>query len=365
MKVKRLLKLAGFSLIEIILVLVIISMILLMAQGYFQQQTQQARIDKTVLQMQQVLNAGLTFYVQNGSWPPPTLADLQQANGSIACLQGLPLGSSVCGIAYLPTNLRNPFDNPYQMSWYSASNCQSNYTGGTCPIFYVWTKINAGIDTYAVTTAIAGKLPLSYTANSTAVGNAYIPPATGLPCAPGSDSSTSGCYIVAAINAPGQNLSNASAVNFAGLYHHGACVPVPICPQNMEPQIMVVPVSVSGTLTPPITTGGTPNVYPISSFTAFAEGGPGSGLTPNNCPIQPNPPASGSQCINNVGASATDYWRVCLQITTENGDVASTYSSQSGSSTSPWGQYVTVMAVTRCAVANEPAGSNYTSVYSN
>ena len=43
-------------------------------------------------------------------------------------------------------------------------------------------------------------------------------------------SSANTCEVVAAVNIPGQNLNNAGAVTFAGLYYHGGCVPVPQCP---------------------------------------------------------------------------------------------------------------------------------------
>src|SRR5580704_3955793 len=59
----------GFTLIEMLLVLVIVSSLIYMLFGYVQQKTMQMRIDRTSLQMQQILNAGLSYYVGNGKWP--------------------------------------------------------------------------------------------------------------------------------------------------------------------------------------------------------------------------------------------------------------------------------------------------------
>lgn len=310
----------GFTLIELLLVMVIISIIIYASIGYIQQKIQQMRIDRTSTQMQQILNAGLAYYVANGQWPPAA------STTDLSALQG----------TYLPpssVSLVNPWGKPYQIS-------------SSAQLFYVWTQTTTVTTSGASAAAnvIAGTLPLAYT--STAAGT---PPAAGSQC-----TNQNSCYVVASVNIPGQNLNNARAVNFAGLYHHGACVPVPSCPVDasgttMTPQIMVVPVSVSGLNDTDQPSPAKSNVYPISSFTAYATS---AATNPNAC-------TGGTQVactpINPV-AGAT-YWRVCLQVVTEKGTVSS-------SAGSAWGQYVTLMAITRCAITNEPSGSGF-SIYSN
>ena len=59
----------GFSLFEILLVMVIVGVFIAMGTNYVQQRTIQARIDKSVMDMQQILNAGMSYYVANGKWP--------------------------------------------------------------------------------------------------------------------------------------------------------------------------------------------------------------------------------------------------------------------------------------------------------
>jgi hypothetical protein len=107
-----------------------------------------------------------------------------------------------------------------------------------------------------------------------------------------------------------------------------------------------MPVSVSG-----VNDQGSNNIYPLSSFTAYSTA---PGAAPAACtggtavactPINGNVPASGM------------YWRVCMQVITEKGDVQATR-------TDMWGQSVTMAAFTRCSISNEPAGSTF-SVYSH
>src|SRR5690348_9067739 len=59
----------GFSLVELLLVMVIVSFLTVMGVGYLNQKTEIMRVDRTVLQMQNILNAGLAYYVANNAWP--------------------------------------------------------------------------------------------------------------------------------------------------------------------------------------------------------------------------------------------------------------------------------------------------------
>lgn len=335
----------GFTLIEMLLVMVIIGMIVVMGLGYYQQKTLEMRIDRTAGQIQQILNAGLSYYVSNGHWP-----------ASLECLQGIEAnGSTNCTQQYLPTNLISPWGETF-----TVTSTKSN--------FYVSTPINADTPTNAAAQAntLSGRLALSYTANDDTATPPLAETCTG-----------STCYVVATVNVPGQNLNNASAVNYAGLYHHGACVPVPQCPVDsqgnaMTPEIITVPASLSGVndMSVPQNSGGSQTLglkylYPISSFTAYATSDNGTGT-----PKTTNPPActnstfTTSSCTQNVsGEPASAYWRVCVQIVTTKGDVSKTNTGSQDADTA-WGQTATIAAFTRCVITNEPSGSNF-NVYSN
>lgn len=313
----------GVTLIEILLVLVLIGIILYSMIGYMQQRAQAMRIDRASIYMQQILNAGLAYYVVNGTWPV-SLTTLQTNNG------------------YLPpgANLTNPWGLPYFAG--PGQPPVTNPSLRTPPrVFYVWTAIPGGTGSEASVTAaqIAGALPLGYVTSTNA-----RPPTQATACGQGTQ-----CIAVGTVNVPGQNLNNANAVTFAGIYRQGACVPVPACPvdQNntpLVPEILVAPVSVSGNNVNNTT------AYPITSFTAYAVGNQPLDASPPRCFQSTEAPS----CISNInGTPAVAYWRVCLKVITQWGDV------QAGSN-SQWGSNVALMAITRCAIPNEPAGSTFT-----
>ena len=324
----------GFTLIEILLVLTIVSVIFGMAIVYLQQKTQAMRIDRGTLQMQQVLNAALAYYVAKGAWPVP-------ATGIGTTLYLLNQNSLLATEGYIPITTALPFKSPWGLTY---------QIGATNSNFYIFSSLV----TYprmpeatmrAIGTQLSGRLPLSFTTTSTSI----------TPTQPGNCSGSGSCFVVASVTVPGQNLNQADAVRFANLYHHGGCVPVPECPfdpgsgARMKAEIIVVPVSVSGLNDVDTSTPG--NIYPISSFSAYATGN-GTGANPPACS------AGAEQVACDPVGTATNYWRACLEVVTEKGLV------KSDPGNTAWGQYVTLLAVTRCAITNEPSGSPFT-VYSN
>lgn len=322
-------KIQGFTLIEMLLVMVIISIIIYASVGYVMQRAEQIRVDRTSLQMQQILNAGLSYYIDHGSWP---------AGPTLTALQG----------TYLPpaaVTFKSGWGQDFQI--YAAPPSAPPPAPATTRLFYVMTPIisqTASGTAAAAAQTIAGLIPMGYVSPNGPGGG-------GTPPNPGNCPATATtCWVVGSVNIPGQNINNARAMNFAGLYHHGACVPVPECPVDvtnaqMQPEVMIVPVSVSGTYN----TGDNTSVYPISSFTAYAKG-------PTAATAGPPPACSAGDTAQSCGAVVTpsgSYWRACLQVVTERGDVAA-------NRTDAWGGNVTLAAFTRCAVVNEQAGSPFT-----
>jgi hypothetical protein len=138
----------------------------------------------------------------------------------------------------------------------------------------------------------------------------------------------------------------------------------------MTASIFVLPQSVSGVLG---TTPTPPNIYPISSFTAFVTTSSPvlNGTNVKTCESMQLPdnnssttPTATANCLpGTAGAivSGTSYWRVCLDVWTQNGRAVDQSANQS--STSTWGQYANVAAFTRCVPGNppkEPMGSDFT-----
>lgn len=334
----------GFTLVEMLLVLTVISAIMYGMITYLQQRTVQTQIDKTSVQMQQILSAALAYYVANGNWP-----GVVDNVAAIPCLQATVAAASTCQNPYLPFSPNNPWNLQYNAA----------PVGPSGTMFAVWTAIPSSVNMptsgSTIATIIMGTLPLAYTSGDP--GTATTPPAQGTVCATtaskGSSPSVAPCNVVAAVNIPAQNLNTAMAVNFAGLYHHGGCVPVPTCPSGMTAQVMIVPVSVSGVNDSSPST----NAYPISSFTGYA-------TAPSSDPPPACDPAGASSAPVYCSGLASQplpgtFWRACIQVVTEKGDVSTTNTN----SNPPWGANETLMAITRCAMTSEPAGSTF-GVYS-
>lgn len=326
----------GLTLLEVLMVMVIISAFILFGVNYINQRTQEIRIDRTVSQMQQVLNAALSYYVDNGTWPCIT----NTLPAPLCISDGTPYELTVlqAGGKYLPAT---GFVSPWNGVTYKMS------VPVTKSLFSVSVTLPTMANQWAIATYIAGKLPLAK------IDATCLPP----PAAPAAT-----CSVTAYVGIPAQSLNNASAVNFSGLYHHGGCVPVPTCPVDnktgtaMTPQIFVIPVSVSG-----VNDTGSNNVYPLTSFTAYAVGG--TNTTPALCKDASS--IGGDDCTDINGTSdvgVTKYWRACLQVVTSLGDVSTTRTDVAAASL--WGQSVTLAAYTRCGISGEPAGSTF-SVFGN
>jgi prepilin-type N-terminal cleavage/methylation domain-containing protein len=307
-------KQSGVTLLEMMLVMVIAAAMVSMLIGYVQQKTAEMRRDRVALQMEQILNAGLAYYVNKTTWPVTTAPNCPAGTETINILQTQ---------GYLPTGtIVNP--------WGKTFNITCNAATGT---FSVSTDVTK---TYEAN-ILAGRVPMA---------------------------SIAGTVVTAMVSIPGQNLNNARAVNFAGMYKSGGCVPAPKCPMNMKPAIFVIPTSVTGyndpmTIDPWTGTPNAANMYPITSFTAFARGdgnGDPTAGAPQDCATKTSP--NWISC--DVAEAGTQYWRVCLAIITEKGVV---YPSASESLPTLHGANMgSILAITRCvpnAGVETPHGSSF------
>jgi prepilin-type N-terminal cleavage/methylation domain-containing protein len=290
----------GFTLIEMMLVLVIISSIMGMLANFTTQQTARIIRDRATVQIQQILNAGLAYYVNTGTWPNYNTSSFTCPSSSLSTL--VP--------TYLPT-MNNPYvaQGPYTIS---------------CSAGGVLFNVSLTTSSSAEASVLAGMLPMG---------------------------TASGSIVTASVNVPGQNLNNARSVNQAGVYHNGACVPVPNCPgatsgsTAMSPSIYVAAAQVMGTND---SASSNPNLYPLTGFTAYAVGG--TSTTPPQCP----PLTGNASCSPPFGTTSQNYWRVCIDVSTTAGDLPSNASGTGGTGNNSWARFQTLLAVTRCV----PSSSN-------
>jgi len=337
--------------------MVIISMMLYLGLGYMQQKTFEQQIDRTALQIQQILNAALNYYVINGSWP------LKNLNEQLNPQQVLQKNGY---LSYTGT-MNNPWGDSVQPTYQVGSPSMNG------PFFFVFTAIGSTPTAVAAAQAIAGKVPAGMACNNYNQTSGQC----STPCGNGVE-----CFIVASVNTPGQSANNAIGVNYAGLYHSGACVKAPACPKqvgnppvNMSPDIMVVPVSVAGANDAPTgstcsatnLSGCSISTYPITNFTGYATSSAqvltsGTAATPPSCA---NPTISpGAACISDSNntpltntAAGDTYWRVCIAVSA---DKSGSPITPTGPNTNPWGQLMgTVMVLTRCVPAGESMGSGF------
>ncbi len=329
----------GFTLLEVMLVLLIGATLLGMFLNYTSTAADQAARNKTSIQTQEIINAALAYYLQYGSWPGTknTWTCVDPTNSALISGFYLPQGVAKTAIGSCAIGAwLSPYRNVYLTSW-----------DGTSGNFYVITQIPTGAKAPANSLIISGLTPLGVTTTSQPTLPLVTSPSAA--CA-----ATGSCYVMGGTQQPGQNLMNARSANFAGVYAHGACVPAPQCPAGLKAFIYAA----AGQVTGSSDTVDPTKVYPIEGFMIDAVGKAGNpyGTDPvipsqlGNCGDR----TSNSQGCPGLPSTAT-YWRVCMKILTQNTDHPFTNGANS-----TWGGSTTIVVFTRCAPLNENSGTPFT-----
>ncbi len=92
---------SGFTLIELLFIVAIIGVILSLTINSYQQRTNNLKVEKTALQMQAILQAGVTYFNDNGCWPSQPTDNTCPKNAP-DFNDYLPVGNNI-----------NPWGNPY------------------------------------------------------------------------------------------------------------------------------------------------------------------------------------------------------------------------------------------------------------
>jgi prepilin-type N-terminal cleavage/methylation domain-containing protein len=355
-------RLKGFTLLEMLLVLAVAASAIVLFLNFTTAQFTQQRRDRTAIQMQQILSAGLAYYVANGSWPT-----------SVAALQGsyLPSGKIVSGWGGAYTITSSASSPLFSVSVTLPSIPEASILAGMVPLgsnTLPFAPIPAivGCDYMVPTSGLPTEVDINVNvpcggscgtlgSNDTLIRSVY----SGTCQPPGTQPSTT---VTGSVTLPGQNLNNASAINYAGLYSDGACVPAPVCPSGMVAQIFTSPAAVAGVTSVSGCSGSTGNcsvvqTSPIYSFNTYAVGASGA-----NTPVAATPGpvdclSGGAVACVFTGQAAADpssttYWRVCLQVSNQNGTITNT--NKSSDQGVNMGE---IMAFTRCSTPGEPSGT--------
>jgi len=143
MNIKKKIIFSGFTLIELLFIIAIIGVIAAASMSIVKQRAQETKVEKTALQIQQFVQAGIAYYMDNSCWP---------VKG------GTPTGCAVTKPpsfdGYIPVNgstdkTTNPFGKQY--SWGTLNNM-------------FWIKTDA--TTVPIAKRIAGMLPQTVTQGS-------------------------------------------------------------------------------------------------------------------------------------------------------------------------------------------------------
>lgn len=385
MKVLNLKNSKGFTLLEMTLVLVVAASILVMILGYVTQKSTELRRDRTSLQIQQILNAALAYYVDNGTWPvPQCTAGGGGGGGNCGCGSWFDLTTLQQSGYLLPStaSLVSPWGQGYLVSCNDKVTTGGGGGGGSATTKQITGtfSVQTNVTNPNEAVIIAGRLPFGFVSDSD--GSALSPPTAGS-CTLTPPYANTCTMVLSSVSIPGQNLNNARSINFAGIYNNGACVPAPVCPGGMKPQIFVTPTQVNGNWN----INNSSALYPIESFAAFARGknyagDPGLNNEVFDCEVVTNPPTPtgggapricnsfsgmyGEPTVPATGKPAdpanTLYWRVCLAIVTEAGRITFPNSStQQGLFPEGVQQGLnmgTIMVLTRC-VPTDTNGKPY------
>ena len=315
MSIIRIGKTEGFSLLEVMLVILILSMIAVFALRMQGPKFRETLVDRSATQIKQIMEAATSYYIDNGTWPITTALQ-PSINAPYPALypSNITMLTGAGNTTYLPNTILDPtkqntmispFGTPYLIG--PAPGQIYGGPGDSATLF----EIEVDTKDPQIATLLKSKLPLSFVSNTT--------------------------VITAYVNIPSYDYNHAKALSDVGVYHPGDCIPVPsyACPTGLQAATFVTleqaygfGIDPSQTSEPDDTT-----VYPITGSSAYVipgTGAHGNPISADKCPsTATTPPSSyilpdaqeGSPAKPANAACPTGEDRVCVDIRTSNGPV--------------------------------------------
>jgi type II secretory pathway pseudopilin PulG len=299
----------GFTLLEMMLVIVIMISIVVMSIRYIQVKTTQTLINRTSLQAQQILSAATSYYVNNHT-------DLQTGSSTNPGSGYTNEWPTTFGdlVNYLPTRLigkAQKAPGPYGPGTYTIAT-----TDGTAKRF----ELDITTKTVVEAQQLLSKLPLASIRKS----NLKL--------------------VKVYINIPSYDYNHARTVSDVGIYHPGDLITVKNqCPAGLTQSVYAVPESAYGFSNGKLDT----NAYPISGLMAYVKGD-GKTEAPAKCYLNEAVKNHFNPGVQKEGQAGQ--YRVCESVNTPNGPAIFT-NSNSVSLTNNI-KYFSIMVITKCSYKN-------------
>ncbi len=231
----------GFTLLEVMLAIVVISTLAVFSIGMFQQQAVNAQVDKTALQMQQWLEAAKAYYVDNNAWPDGTKYD--GSAGTASCTEQIDVDPT----AFLLEGKCGPLAKNNKVYIQSGISIENNAWNDAFKLLPPSQQANSNSSMFEVVSPIPASIKNAYYLAQRVAG--HLPNATV-------DNSGQDQPIaaIAAVTIPGAASTNSSGNVLIQSMHDLTCpragpycqtkdstpkevLAKPICPVGMDPEI--------------------------------------------------------------------------------------------------------------------------------
>lgn len=318
----------GFTLLEMLLVILIMTAIAFFAIRMQQQKFKELSVNRTATQINQIFAAATSYYIDNGDWPQSTSGQNPDSAQNISILtkngylpaEWLPAGSDV---------MLSPFGVPYVIGPLQKNSQNQDDDDDSDTKQAMFSVSLEGISQTQANT-LKAKLPMSYIIKT----------------------NDKDYTLTAFISIPSYDYNHAKTVSDVGVYHPGDCVPKPTyaCPRGMKAATFVTVEQAYGFGSG--TDSSNNVVYPITGISAYAIPNKDSGGASTVCPDMPVNASYDGGVVNSTSPAQCPVGsdRVCIKIQTTDGtlnfnDLGDNYANTVGKTY--------LLAMSKCVPTND------------